>query len=303
MMFLVIKKMIPLALIACFLLSSVGCTTTSYKDSNSIIEAEMLTDILAKENTVVIDARSPEEYDKGHLINAINLPPTLLTISEPVAGLIAPKETVEEVLGSLGISNQSDVYIYDNNGGVNAARVWWVLRIYGHENVRVINKGEVGIIEEKLQLTREVPKVKTVEYSATELDTSMIATIEEVEAVINGTSEACILDVRSQAEFDEGAIPTALLYPHTKNLYSDNSFKSERDIYLNYNDLGLERDELVIVYCKTSFRATQTALLLGEAGFTKVKVYDGAWSEWSLKDMPAEEKTEEKVTPSAQDGS
>lgn len=302
-MSLMIKRVMSLGLIAVLLLGLVGCNTTEFKDSDSIIEASELAALLDDSTTVIIDARSSDEYAKGHLIGSINLPPSELTISDPVSGTIAPKEQVEEVLGANGISENTTVLIYDNDGGVYSSRVWWVLKAYGHENVKVINNGQKAIVLEKLELTLEVPEVEATTYSASELDTSMIATIDDVLSVVEGNTEACIIDVRSLAEYDEGAIPGAILYPHTKNLYNDGTFKSARDTYLDYNDLGIKKDEPVILYCKTSFRATQTALLLQEAGYENVKVYDGAWMEWSTKDMPQEEKTEEKATPSSGDGS
>jgi thiosulfate/3-mercaptopyruvate sulfurtransferase len=293
-------------LFICLLLSLIlvlsGCNKTDYVESTGVIEAEALSELEAEGSVIIIDARTQEEYDKGHLVGAINLPPSELTISEPVAGLLAPKEMVETVLGDHGISQDSKVVIYDNAEGVYASRVWWVLKIYGHKDVKVVNNGEAAILANGLELTLDVPTITPTTYTATELDQSMIADVEEVKAMAEGTIEGCIVDVRSQAEYDEGAIPTAILYPHTKNLYQDGTFRSARDISLDYTDLGLKKDEPIILYCKTSFRATQTALLLNEAGFSNVKVYDGAWMEWSTKDMPTEEKVED-TKPSTQDAS
>ncbi|GKT30917.1 hypothetical protein ADUPG1_001750, partial [Aduncisulcus paluster] len=70
---------------------------------------------------------------------------------------------------------------------------------------------------------------------------------------------------------------------------------SGRTIELNYKDLGFDKDDEIILYCKSSFRAAQTAVLLEEAGYSNVKVYDGAWLEWSSQGMPSEEKTPEVV--------
>jgi len=301
-MFLLVKKVILVVLVISLTFAFVGCSNTEYTKSDNVVEASMISDMLSNGNTIVIDARSADEYSKGHLVGAINLPPTLLSVDEPVSGTIAPKEQVEEVLSSFGISNTSDILIYDNNG-VSASRVWWVLKVYGHENVRVINNGEASIVKENLELTLEVPTIQASNYTASDMNEAMVATLDEVKAVAEGQVEACIIDVRSLAEYDEGAIPTAILYPYTKNYYSDGSFKSARDIYLNYTDLGLDKDEPIILYCKTSYRATQTALMLNEAGFNDVKVYDGAWLEWSSQGMPQEEKPEETVMPTVQDGS
>lgn len=303
---LMIKRVVSLALIGVLISSLVACNVTEFEESDNLIEASTLVNLLSENDTVVIDARSEEDYNKGHLKGAIHLPPSLLTISEPVSGIIAPKEQVEQVLGSYGISPESKVYIYDNAAGVYASRIWWVLKSYGHETVKVINNGETAIVAltpDKLELTLEVPEITQVTYTAKDFDNSTYASIDDVKSVVDGQSEACIIDVRTQAEYDEGAVPGAILFPHTRNLYVDGSFRSARDIYLDYNDLGIKKEEPVILYCKTSFRATQTLLLLKEAGYENVKVYDGAWLEWSTKDMPREEKSEELVSPSASDGS
>lgn len=293
-----------IAIVGTFILmmSFVGCNKTSYDQNENIIEANLLKERLSDVETIVIDARSQEDYEKGHMVGAIHLAPEALTVSEPVPGLIAPLETVEAVLSSKGIKNDSKIYIYDNKEGIYAARLWWVLKIYGHQDVKVINNGEKAIVQNGFELTLDVPEITPSTYQAAPMDESMIATMEEVLRVVEGETEGVIIDTRSMAEYDEGAVPGAILFPHTKNLYTDGSFKSPRDVYLDYNDLGIKRDDAVIVYCKSSVRATQTALLLKEAGFTDVKVYDGAWLEWSTKNTPKTEKSEE-VVPSTQDAS
>lgn len=298
-----VKKIMSVVLVLSLLVSLSACVRTEYKESTRVIEASALGDVIGNSDVVIIDARSKEDYDKGHLEGAIHLPASKLTVSEPVSGLIAPKATVEEILGANGITSDSKVVVYDNQGGVYSSRVWWVLKVFGHENVQLVNGGEKAIVAAKLPLDLEVPAVTPVTYTAKADNTSsMIATLDEVAAIADGTVEGCIIDVRSQAEYDEGAIPSAVLYPHTKNLYSDGTFKSARDIYLDYNDLGISKTEPVILYCKSSFRATQTLVLMEEAGYNNVKVYDGAWLEWSTKDMPKEEKVE-TTTPSSQDAS
>lgn len=302
-MTLMIKRVMTILLTLGMIFTLTGCNVTTYSDSDYVIEVADLESLLSDSSTVVLDARSVEDYNKGHLVGAINLPPSMLTIGEPVNGTIAPKETVEEVLSAHGISNSSKVYIYDNSGGVYASRLWWVLKVYGHDVAKVINGGESEIVTSGMALTYDVPTIQTATYTAKDINNSWIATIDDVLSVVDGNTEACIIDVRSQAEYDEGAIPSAILYPHTKNLYTDGTFKSVRDIGLDYNDLGVEKEETIILYCKSSFRATQTQLLLFEAGYNNVKVYDGAWLEWSVKDMPKEEKQEDQVLPSSGDGS
>lgn len=280
-----------------------GCATqTSYEGAMNFVEAKTVGELMSQTNVVVIDARDPEQYGKGHLDGAISLPPGRLTVSEPVGGLVAPKTTFETVMGEYGIHNEDIVFVYDDNGGVNSARVWWVMKLYGHDDVRIVNNGAKGLEKAGLAMSATVPVRDKSAYTASDADMSIYASLEEVTAAANGDSSAKLLDVRSKAEFDEGAIPGAVLYAHTENLYTDGSFKSSRTIELNYKDLGFEKDDQIILYCKSSFRATQTAALLMEAGYTNVKVYDGAWLEWEKQGMPSESTTP-VVAPSSQDAS
>ncbi|MDD2534140.1 MAG: rhodanese-like domain-containing protein [Eubacteriales bacterium] len=288
----ILKQATVLILIVVLLLATVACNQTAYTSSANIIEASDLTALMQNPDTVVIDARSAEDYAKGHLTGSICLTPDLLSVNEPVPNLIAPADQVAAVLGEHGIGNQTTVLIYDNNQGVSAGRIWWVLKTYGHAQVKVVNNGEKAILKAGLPMTQDVSPVTAVTYNVGTLNDAIYATQAEVIAAIEGTTPAVILDVRSAEEFAEGAIPAARLYPHTKNLYTDGSFKSSQNIWLDYHDLGLNRDDAIILYCKTSFRASQTMLLLTDTGFTNVQVYDGAWVEWSAEAAPAVEATE-----------
>jgi thiosulfate/3-mercaptopyruvate sulfurtransferase len=280
-----------------------GCAAkTTYENGTNIVEASEIAALVEQGNVVVVDARTAEEYAKGHLQGAIHLDPSELTISEPVKAMIAPKEQVEKVLGAKGISETDTVLIYDNKGSVYAGRVWWTMKAYGHENVKLINGGEASIVKAGLSLTAEVPSPAAKTYTAQELDKERYATKEEVEALIASEEENCIiLDVRSAAEYSEGYVTSAVLYPHTKNYYADGTFKNTQAISLNYKDLGVEKDTLVVAYCKSSYRATVTAAMLEEAGFQKVKVYDGAWLEWSATGVV--EKPESSAPITTQDAS
>lgn len=265
-------------------LALVGCTNTAYEDANGIVEVKEVASQVGQDGVIVVDARSSEEYGKGHLEGAVNIPISAVSTDKPVKNMLADKETVEDVLGANGISADTRVLIYDENGGILAGRIGWVMTVYGHENVQVINGGATAIVAEGLVLTKEVPSYPEVAYKAQDANTELIATFDMVnEQVENPQDNVKILDVRSLAEIAEGSIPGSICYPHTSNYYSDGTFKSARTTELDYSDLGLEKDDTIYVYCKTSVRATVTAILLEEAGYTDVKIYDGAWLEWEQK--------------------
>lgn len=301
------KKIRLVALITLVFLTSsflVSCgNDPTYDGSLNIIEASDFIKVYKNDNTFVIDARGEEAYGKGHLEGAINLSPSDLVVDKPVAATIAPKPKVERVLSGLGITNDSTIYIYDDNGGVSAGRVWWTLKVYGHENVMIINGGATAVVKQGITPVKKATELKKSEYTAKEANLDMIASFDYVTEVIeNPDSKVKIIDVRSIAEYEQGNIPTSILYPHTKNLYSDGTFMSARDMYLFYLDKGIKRDDELVLYCKSSFRATQTLALLQEAGYENIKIYDGAWLEWEAAGGEAN-TPEENAPVTDQDGS
>ena len=293
----IVKKLkYSLAVLMVVMIFLTGCTSTSYEGSQNIVEGSEVAELYLSGNVKVIDARALEDYKKGHLKGAISLTPGDLSVDDPVKGLIASRQAVENVLSNKGVKNDDILYIYDNNSGVYSSRLWWSLKIYGHENVKVINNGAKALEKQGLEMTVDIPEFEKTNYKAKDLNENMIATFEDVKNQVENQDEnTFIIDARSLAEYEEGYISGALLFPHTDNLYNDGTFKSKRDIYLNYNDLGIERSDEIIVYCKTSFRAAQTMLLLEESGFENVKIYDGAWSEWVNSSMPTEVKEELEI--------
>ncbi len=296
-----LKVLLLALLMASILVSCVNDTT--YPGTMNIIEAKAVGKTLGDASFVVIDARGSEAYAKGHLEGAVNISPTELVIDSPVPMTLASKVQIESVLSARGIANSHTIYIYDDNNGVSAGRIWWTLKVYGHENVFIINGGSDAIVAAKLPLTLDVPKRTQTQYVAKEANTSMIASYEDVLAVVeNPDSNVVLLDVRSIAEYEEGYIKGAKLYPHTRNVYKDGTFMSSRDLRLFYQDAGLKKDDDIIVYCKSSFRATQTVALLEEAGFTNLRIYDGAWLEWEQLQAPYV-PVEEKAPVGSSDGS
>ena len=273
----------------------VACSTnTSYEGSKNFIEASEVKEVYLnmEDNIQVIDARTEEAYSKGHLKNAIHLSPNQIVVAEPVAATIAPKNIVEEVLSNAGINNDTMLYIYDDKGGIYAGRVWWTLKVYGHENVKIINNGTTGLEKLGLEMSAAKPEITGTNYQAKEADENYLASFEKVKNYSDNADEfenVKLMDVRSISEFEEGYIKNAILYPHTNNYYTDGTFKSSRDSFLFYSDLGMKKDDEIMLYCKSSYRASLVMAILDDAGFENVKVYDGAYLEWQEKESPTVE--------------
>lgn len=302
------KQKILLALLIVSVILFAACVNeTSYEGSNNFVEASEVAAVYLNtdDNIEIIDARGVEAYEKGHLKNALCISPTDLVVSDPVKATVAPKAQVEAVLSNFGIDADTTLYIYDDKGGVYAGRVWWTLKLYGHENVKIINNGAAALQQGGLEMTLEVPEVTKSTYTMKEADESLIVSMDWVKAYADDPAakeNVKLIDVRSLAEFEEGYIPGAIFYPHTKNYYSDGTFKSSRDITIFYQDAGIEKENEIVLYCKSSYRATIVAALLDDAGYENVKVFDGAWLAWQQESMPAAE-VEDKAPVTNSDGS
>lgn len=285
------SKVLLLLLIASFVTAAAGCSSSNVPDEGLyIIDAGAVSEYIGAQGAVIVDMQKPEEYAKAHVKGAVNISLAEIVINTPVPNMLAPKGQIENLLGSKGIGNETMVVIYDNNKNMEAARLWWTLRIYGHENAKVVSGGFNALQAAKLEMTSEVPAAETVEYTAKDLDTSMIATIDEVKAQVSKPQKnVALLDTRTQEEFDQGTIPGSILLDFSQNNYKDGTYKKVQDIKIQYIENNITPDKTVIMYCKTSVRAAQTYLALYNAGYRNMKVYDGAWLEWSqnMGDVPA----------------
>jgi len=260
-----------------------GCSSNSGQQAISAVQALKL---LSSDNVVIAAAQVPDTavYDKEHVKNAVKIDLSDVVINKPVANMLAPKEQIEKVMGELGISNNTTVILYDANNNMDAARVWWTLKVYGHENVKVISGGLSALKKAGAEMTSKVSKIEAAKYVANEKNDDMIATIDEVKAQVTSPDKNTILlDTRSQKEYEEGTIPNSVLFDYINNNYSDGTYKSEEVIKTQYIERNIKVKNDIILYCKTSIRGAQTYLALYNAGYKNLKLYDGAWVEWSSK--------------------
>lgn len=277
------KLALVLSLVLALTLALTGCTAGVNNDLGTyIITAEEA--LAAVDNgAILVDAQNKtESYEEQHVLGAVSITRGMITTYEPVLNSVTDKATFEEVMMQAGISNGSEVIIYDDNKTMDAGRLFWTMLSYGHENMKVVSGGLNALIEAGAEIGTEVPVVTPTTYSATELNTAYLATIDDVIDQLNyPDANTVIVDVRSQEEFDAGTIPTSVLIPYEENLFPDGTYKPMQQINILYGKNDIDKDATVYVYCKTSVRAAQTFLGLYNAGYTNVKLYDGAYLEWS----------------------
>ena len=208
---------------------------------------------------------------------------------------IIPKPKFEQLMGESGISNATTVILYGDNNNWFAAWAFWQLKVYGHNDVRLMNGGRKKWIAEGRELATEVPKVSPTTYTAKNPDTSIRAFLNEVQKA-SSERAAQLVDVRSPQEYSGellappglpetcqrgGHIPGAKSIPWGKACNEDGTFKNVEELKTLYGGAGITGEKPVIAYCRIGERSSHTWFVLKYLlGYQQVKNYDGSWTEW-----------------------
>jgi len=283
----------------------VGNTKAPGEKAQEIITAKEALKIVSENNVVLVDAQKSGDYEDGHVKGAVNISRNDITTFGPFPNMLASAKAIEKTLGENGISNDSAVIVYDHNNNMDAARLWWTMKVYGHKDVKVVSGGLEAMLDKGAEKATTTPDVSKVKYEIKEKNEDMIAKKEEVKSEINNPQDnVVLLDVRTQEEYNKGTIPGSIHFNYIDNNYYDSTFRPIRQIHTLYKDKGITPDKTVIMYCKTSIRAAQTYLALYNAGYRKLKIYDGAWIEWSSdSSLPVQTPEGTEVKTNFQDGS
>ena len=170
---------------------------------------------------------------------------------------------------------------------MDSARFWWTLKYYGNDNVKVVSGGLQALLRAKAAVSETLPSTTPEPYRITEERKEMIAVRDDIRQLIDKPRDnAVILDTRSIEEYrEEGTIPGSILVDYLENNFRDGTYKPVQQIRIRYLEEKIDYDKEIYMFCKTSIRGAQTYLALYNAGFRNLKLYDGAWVEWSANPM------------------
>jgi len=294
---------ITLALAALVALSGCGPAAPGEKNTE-IVDAEQAL-ALVRSGAILVDAQDALRYNRAHAAGAVNISRADIVVNDPFPGLVAPPEQIEEVMGSRGIGADTLVVAYDANQNMDAARLWWTLKYYGHDGVKVVSGGLDALEAAGAEITNEVPEVPAASFRASVPRSEMIIDMAGVRAQVDNPDRRTVLvDVRTAEEYAEGTIPGALCLDFAGNNFADGTYRPVQFIRIRHLEQGIDYDDRVIVFCKTSIRAAQTYVALYNAGYRDLKLYDGAWVEWSADpNNPVQLPEEGTVQASASDKS
>ncbi|MDO5980637.1 sulfurtransferase [Flavivirga spongiicola] len=281
-------------------------TKPDYYSTKHLMECEDLKVLHASSNIKIIDFRKPDIFSKEHIINAVNIWRTdIEDDSFPYKGIMAGRTKIEDLFSRLGIKNGDEIVIYDDNGGCDSSRLWWVLKNYGFHSVKILNGGLTQWKHKKGRLTSKVVKYDTSNFKfPLENNMSLYADLEDIKSLIIDDNKI-LLDTRTDDEFSGkrqkrgasrgGHIPNSILldWSHTIDFNASQKFKPYKDLLELYRQKGITWEKEIYVYCHTGVRSAHTTFVLTELlGFKNVKNYDGSWVEWSFnRDLPFKQDT------------
>jgi thiosulfate/3-mercaptopyruvate sulfurtransferase len=284
-------------------------STVEYANPNTLISTAELAGLLAKPGVRILDSSfkmpgvtptAAEDYRARHIPGALFF--DIDTIADRASSLPhmlpSPRE-FEAAAGALGISNATRVIVYDAPGPLSAPRAWWTFRVFGHDQVAVLDGGLKKWIAEGRPLSREVETPQAQAFRA-RFRPELVRAIDAMRANLASRAEQ-VIDARSKGRF-EGTEPESWPgrrsghIPGSLNLSSDQLLDPSSGAYLQADELrrrfaaaGIDFARPVAASCGSGVTACALAFGLHLLGHQRLSVYDGSWAEWGLPgDTPVE---------------
>jgi len=263
-----------------------------------IIEANELEEHLNDANTLIVDLCKDETYIQSHIPGAVHLQyPRIIHVEKPVMGLLPDMEILNSVLSSIGITKDTHVIAYDDEGGGKACRLLWTLDVIGHRHYSLLNGGLHAWANEGHVLDSTPVTPSPTEYGPCEIKQGIADKDYVLNSIANPAS--ILLDSRSIEEYTGtkrfaergGHIPGAVNLDWMLTMDKQRNLRllPDDELTQQLKTLGVTPDKEIILYCQTHHRSSHTYIMLKNLGYSNLKGYPGAWSEWgNLSDTPIE---------------
>ena len=279
-------------IILCLLfLSLISVRLFANQADQVLVSVEWLIEHQNDSNVIIIDARSAREYAEGHIVGAVNVP--VVDTFNPLRNTdrVGNLKHIATLFSDAGIRNDFTVVIYDGNTYIDAGRVFWVLEVYGHKNVKLLNGGIEGWqAYSKQTLSKVMIKPNKTDYTPA-IDPHRLITKFSMRLAIDDKNKV-IIDARTKEEYEgkesialrSGHIPNAVNIPWKKHFTQNNGIQMLKPI----DELNAMYDDVVsgkqiLLYCNKGKQSSLSYTVLRQLGY-EASHYDGSWYEWGNDD-------------------
>jgi len=270
----------------------------TYKHPEVLVETDWVKENLGKPGIHLVEVDvDTKAYDAGHIQGAVGFN-WQSQLQDQLRRDLISKDQFEKLLGDAGISPSDTVILYGDNNNWFAAYAFWLFKLYGHKDVRLMNGGrQKWLNEEDKELTTEKTVVKPAVYKVAKVDNALRALLPDAQKASKSDGKINLVDVRSMDEYTgkiiappgmsetaqrAGHIPHAKNIPWSTAVRQDGAFKpiaELEDIYLAQK--GVDPKRPVITYCRIGERSSHTWFVLKYLiGIDDVRNYDGSWTEY-----------------------
>ena len=236
-----------------------------------------------KDNSIrIVDVRREQEYQQGHITNAINLPLSKLLADDTA-------ESIQKIAQDLGISDETSVVIYDDTFGALSSRVVWALQYIGHKDVKLLDVTYSQWKDLGYEITTEVPEIESTSHSVN-INPEIMATAEYLEKV-KENKDVVIIDNRERLNYLEQHIPGAINIPY-RTLATDGKILRTKEGMKNLlKNRGIPEDAEIITYCGSVGTLSGLAYYaLKSVGIPNVKLYVHSFKEWKSLEKPIDKQ-------------
>jgi thiosulfate/3-mercaptopyruvate sulfurtransferase len=263
----------------------------TYAHPEQLVETDWVAAHAGDANVRIVDMRQTG-FAEGHMPRAFYLSPVAIRDAQNPPTFLPTPAAFEKMMANLGIDDRTRVVVYDERGGIYAARLWWILNYFGHSNVALVNGGWTKWKAEQRPVATDAMAAVDAKFTARP-QPQWVATASDVVAAIDKPG-VTIVDARTQAEIDGkdlrnikrgGFVPSSVpVYWEDLLDAQKKTFKPADELKKIYEDRGIVPSKEVIAYCQVGMRASVDLFALHLIGYDKLRNYYGAWEEWGNRD-------------------